>query len=113
ARPPDAARLRALRPDVSGRPVRGSGARVSRRGRAARRVGPALRPLQHRQGTVQICRRLVAHALLATKTHVERCPKPFALSPKPYLKCFWYHAMLRSSESATCAVSRRPCPSRG
>ena len=58
ARSPDAARVRAVRPDVSGRSVRGSRARVPRTARPARGRRAAVRALQHGQDAVQVSRRL-------------------------------------------------------
>ena len=56
ARQADAARLRAIRPDVSGRPVGDAGRGVPGQTAAARGLRAAMRALQHRRGAVQVRR---------------------------------------------------------
>ena len=59
----DATRVRALRPELSGRSVGGAGRAVSRSGGPARGVGAAVWSLQHGQGAVQVPGRMDSDAV--------------------------------------------------
>src|SRR5207247_3229297 len=70
-RTPDAARLRALRPDVPGRLVREPGPIVPRSRHPARGRRPAVRSLHDRQDAVQIRRWMDSDAVSEKSTRVR------------------------------------------